>query len=67
MFHSRYLRPSPEAPTSLIAAHLALRDAMISAEAALQETTHEAAAGTRFRKRKNLGKKLWKGIKDDKI
>jgi hypothetical protein len=40
---------------------------MISAEAALQETTREAAAGTRFRKRKNPGKKLWKGIKDDKI
>lgn len=32
-----------KAPTSLIAAHLALRDAMISAEAALQESTREAA------------------------
>lgn len=32
-----------KAPTSLIAAHLALRDAMISAEAALRETTREAA------------------------
>jgi len=32
-----------KAPTSLIAAHLALRDAMISAEAALRETTRQAA------------------------
>ena len=65
MFYSRHPLHRPEAPTSLIAAHLALRDAMISAEAALRETTRQATAGTQLDSwMENREKALEVGIDD---
>ena len=48
-----------QAPTGLIAAHLALRDAMLTAETLLRDTNREAANGKNTKIKKKIGSCLF--------